>query len=367
MKDTRASRARLDCFAPFWAKNAYVYTTQNRIQSDPISMRALAGKDRVRFRRALLRWYDANRRDLPWRRTHDPYKIWISEVMLQQTRVAVVIERYKAFLKRFPSVRALSMARETAVLAEWSGLGYYRRARNLHAAARLIVRERRGEFPASAVDLRTLPGVGRYTAAAIASIAFGEPVAVVDGNVERVLSRVTAQALAGERMWFAAQELLDAQRPGDFNQAMMELGATVCLPAQPICVQCPVRKFCRTRGIVRNGARKPRQMRREIAYLLATRGDAVLLVRRPASKRLMPGMWELPELGVTGAERNQILFSLAHSITVTNYQVRVVGVDECETIGSPRSQRERWVRTNRLCEVPLTGLARKILRRAGVI
>ena len=335
------------------------------MQYNPISMAVLRSKDRVEFRAALLRWYQANRRDLPWRRTRDPYQIWISEIMLQQTRVAVVIDRYRRFLKRFPSVRALAGAGETAVLAEWSGLGYYRRARNLHASAKLIVREQGGKFTGWASDLKNLPGIGRYTAAAIASIAFDEPVAVVDGNVERVLLRVTGWKLAGERMWSAAQELLDKQKPGDFNQAMMELGATVCLPAQPLCGQCPVRRFCRTRGTSAGTKRKPRQKRREARYLLARRGDAVLLVRRPATHRLMPGMWELPEIRLPKDEPGRILFSLKHSITTTNYQVHAIEAGEhvpARTAGSGR-----WIKNARLSEIPLTGLTRKILRRAGAI
>lgn len=329
-------------------------------------MEALA-KDRVKFRRALLRWYGANCRDLPWRNTRDPYRIWVSEIMLQQTRVAVVIDRYRRFLKKFPSLRVLAAADETAVLAEWSGLGYYRRARNLHASAKLIVGEYGGKFPHTASDLRSLPGVGRYTAAAIASIAFGEPIAVVDGNVERVLSRVTGRTLAGEGVWSAAQENLDERRPGDFNQAMMELGATVCVPGQPLCEQCPVHRFCHTRGTSADAERKLRQKRQEAAYLLARRGDAVLLVRRPATHRLMPGMWELPEIQLPKNERVRILFSLKHSITVTNYQVHVVNAVGDARARTASSGSGRWIRNARLTEIPLTGLARKILRRAGSI
>ena len=328
---------------------------------------AVLAKDRAKFRRALLRWYQANRRDLPWRRTRDPYRIWVSEIMLQQTRVAVVIDRYRRFLKRFPSVRELAGAREMAVLAEWSGLGYYRRARNLHAAAKVIARDYGGRFSSSASDLRSLPGIGRYTAAAIASIAFGESVAVVDGNVERVLSRVNGRNLAGEHLWSAAQEILDERQPGDFNQAMMELGATVCLPAQPLCEQCPVHRFCRTRGTGAGTKRKPRQKRREAAYLLAQRGDAVLLVRRPTTHRLMPGMWELPETQLPKDKPGRILFSLKHSITVTNYQVHVINASGEAPASTASSGSERWIKDAQLSEIPLTGLARKILHRAGII
>src|SRR5579864_6582686 len=182
------------------------------------------------FRQRLLAWYDTNARDLPWRKSRDPYRVWVSEIMLQQTRVAAVIEHYREFLRRFPTVQKLARAREASVLATWSGLGYYRRARMLHAAAKVVASELGGKFPETSEGLRALPGVGRYTAAAIASIAFGERVAVVDGNVERVLARVAGRRLTGEDVWRAAGELLDAGRPGDFNQAMMELGAVVCTP-----------------------------------------------------------------------------------------------------------------------------------------
>src|SRR6202158_566939 len=200
------------------------------------------------LRTQLLAWYDAHARDLPWRESCDPYRVWVSEIMLQQTRVAAVIAHYQEFLRRFPTVEKLARAREASVLAAWSGLGYYRRARMLHAAAKKLVRDREGKFPTTAEELRELPGVGRYTAAAIASIAFDHPVAGVDGNVERLLQRVLGKMLATEELWTTANHLLATKRPGDFNQAVMELGATVCTPRQPKCLVCPVLEMCATRG-----------------------------------------------------------------------------------------------------------------------
>src|ERR1700686_3732793 len=200
------------------------------------------------LRQRLLQWYLAHARDLPWRESRDPYRVWLSEIMLQQTRVAAGIAHYHEFLHRFPTVRKLAAGRETSVLAAWSGLGYYRRARMMHAAAKVFVHEHGGKFPSTAEALLALPGVGRYTAAAIASIAFDEPIAVVDGNVERVLQRVSERPLGVEELWTAANHLLDAKRPGDSNQAMMELGATVCTPRAPGCLTCPVIKLCATRG-----------------------------------------------------------------------------------------------------------------------
>jgi A/G-specific adenine glycosylase len=313
--------------------------------------------DRDAFRVALLTWYRLNRRDLPWRRTRDPYRIWLSEIMLQQTRVATVLERYQQFVKRFPTVQKLAAAREVSVLAEWSGLGYYRRARNLHAAARIVVRDHGGEFPGTAAELRTLPGIGRYTAAAIASIAFNEPVALVDGNVERVIARLSGSNLTGERLWVKAEENLCREHPGDFNQAMMELGATVCGPAEPSCATCPVRKFCRIRGRHQPSRRSEAQVKRTIACALQCEAEAVLLTQRQAHEQLMPGMWELPQVALRATD--EPVFTVRHSITVTNYTVRVV-----RRAGTLEGA---WVKQSRLKKLPLTGLTKKILGRAGII
>jgi A/G-specific adenine glycosylase len=315
---------------------------------------------RQAFRRRLLSWYDRNRRNLPWRCTRDPYRIWISEVMLQQTRVAAVIAYYQRFLRRFPEVKTLAAAPEKAVLAAWSGLGYYRRARALHAAARTIVAEHGGELPRTASALRQLPGFGRYTAAAVASIAFGEPVAVVDGNVERVLSRLFGwKSENREAAWHTAPQLLAPSRPGDFNQAMMELGATVCLPREARCEVCPVFRWCNTRGRGQPGQRE-RRKRASLHYLLAQREGAVWLVQRARRASLMPSMWELPEVAKNGAQPDPRL-ALRHSITVTDYAVEV-------SRGEPPSGlRGRWVKRAQVEALPLTGLTRKILRRARFI
>ena len=210
----------------------------------------------ARLRTRLIEWYEQNRRDLPWRNRKDSYAIWVSEIMLQQTRVAVVVDRYQAFMTRFPSLVSLALAPEQDVLALWSGLGYYRRARMLHKAARFVADNYQGNLPETAEELRALPGIGAYTADAIASIAHGEPVAVVDGNVERVLCRLagwdsasrTGAAALRRKIDELAAQLVDPARPGDFNQALMELGATVCLPRKPQCQVCPVSGDCKTRG-----------------------------------------------------------------------------------------------------------------------
>jgi A/G-specific adenine glycosylase len=321
------------------------------------------------FRKSLLTWYDANARDLPWRRTDDPYCIWISEIMLQQTRVTAVLDYYARFLKLFPTVSSLAKASEPDVLAAWSGLGYYRRARQMHKAAQTIVQEHDSHLPETAEALRTLPGIGEYTSSAIASIAFGEAVAVVDGNVERVLLRLFGEdPTTVPRNWFRehANTLLDPKRPGDFNQSMMELGATICLPQRPLCLHCPVHNFCATRG--EHQPAPPKKMQsRQIAYVLLRRKQAgtthVLLEQRPASASLMPGMWELPEVPLQTTDEAEM--TLRHAITVTNYRVHVLGlsVEEAERRWTPRAHPRKWARPSDLATLPLTGLARKVLQK----
>ncbi len=313
---------------------------------------------RQEFRQRLLAWYDAHKRALPWRLDRDPYRVWLSEIMLQQTRVAAVLEHYRKFLQRFPTVEKLARAREASVLASWSGLGYYRRARLLHAAAKQVVAKPGGKFPPMARELLDLPGIGRYTAAAVASIAFNEPVAVVDGNVERVLERLLGAAMPGEEVWRQAENLLDPSRPGDFNQALMELGATVCLPKQPKCPSCPATELCATRGELAKPPKKSRQRKREIHYGLARHNGSVLLVQRPQDASLMPGMWELPEIA---AHEGTSSLTLRHSITVTDYTVRV------REASAPKNASGQWIPRSRLNQMALTGLARKILRAAQVI
>ena len=234
------------------------------------------------IRRQLLDWYEGAERDLPWRRTKDPYRIWLSESMLQQTRVETVIPYYDRFIERFPTLRALAVADEQDVLREWAGLGYYARARHLKLAAEQMLREHEGAVPRDAAALRSLPGIGRYTSGAIRSIAFNEPAAIVDANVRRVIARLVAEpALSDSDTWTKAEELVPDETPGRFNQALMELGSTVCTPRSPGCPACPLLQTCRaattghperypapkqkkpprevalTSGVVRRGRRAP--------------------------------------------------------------------------------------------------------------
>ncbi len=300
------------------------------------------------------------RRDLPWRRTRDPYRIWVSEIMLQQTRVAAVLDHYTLFFRSFPTLEELACASESSVLTAWSGLGYYRRARMMHAAAREIVQKRDGVFPSDSQSLLTLPGIGRYTAAAIASIAFGEAVAVVDGNVERVVQRVLGRKIEPAKLWGCAEKLLSREHPGDFNQAMMELGATICLPRDPKCLTCPVVNLCQTKGELNLSKTQAKQKKKELRYALNCTEDSVFLIQRPRHASLMPAMWELPELATKGKVSNRAWLTLKHSITVTDYRVHVLRTVRHDPEG-------RWIPKERLASIPLTGLARKILIAAELL
>ena len=262
------------------------------------------------FRRALLDWYGEHQRDLPWRRTHDPYAVWISEIMLQQTRVDQVRPYYDRFMERFPTVEHLGKAPLENVLKAWEGMGYYARARNLHRAARRVVDEHGGQIPDDPVRISDLPGIGPYTAAAILSIAFGRDCPVVDGNVVRVLSRLfhltdnPASSAARKRIDSLAGRLLASGRAGDYNQAMMELGATICTPRNPRCGECPVNPYCEARKLLPDPSvlpkKRPRAQRphRHVAAGIVHRDDKVLIVRRPA-EGLLGGLWEFPG-GVVG-------------------------------------------------------------------
>src|ERR1700674_2938211 len=272
-----------------------------------VSIVALPASDIGKFRRRLLTWFSARKRDLPWRRTKDPYRIWLSEIMLQQTRVAAVVPYYESFLVRFPNMKALARARAEAVLSHWAGLGYYSRARNLHRAAQEIEARHGGRFPSEHEAALALPGIGRYTTAAVLSIAYDKPLAVLDGNVARVLARLGAERgeLRAPALWrkleATAQELLAPRAPGDWNQAMMELGATVCIPKSPKCGECPVAEWCRARklGIAEQlpDARKKRAQVRvtlAAAVLLDPRGRTLLVRRAGGDGALFSRMWQFP-------------------------------------------------------------------------
>ncbi len=293
-----------------------------------MATRDFQGKTHRRLRTRLLEWYDRNRRELPWRRTSDPYAIWLSEVMLQQTQVATVIPYWERFLQRYPSVEALAEAPLPDVLAAWKGLGYYSRARNLHRAAQEVVARFGGKLPSTAAELLTLPGFGRYTAGAVASIAFGEPAPLVDGNVARVLSRLfEVEGLPGERarearLWALAGELVQGKRPGDFNQSLMEHGATVCRPESPLCLLCPVREECLAFRHGRVDELPPAKVRappRKMTLAVAVWAhEGRLLLARRAEKGLFGGLWELPAAEVEADTSD---------VEATSHLARALGVE----------------------------------------
>lgn len=257
-----------------------------------------------RIRKALLKWWDDGRRDLPWRRSEEPYAVWLAEVMLQQTRIETVIPYYERFLKRFATVESLAEAKTDEVLKLWEGLGYYGRARNLHKAARMVVHQYGGCFPNTAEELGKLPGVGRYTAGAVASIAFHEPTPAVDGNVIRVLCRLfcireePTKTAVRNNLWQLARMLVSTKRPGDFNQSMMELGATVCKVVQPNCDGCPLKRFCLARkngleAVLPHVPKAPKLPEYEIAAGLVFRNGRILITKRKP-EGLLGGLWEFP-------------------------------------------------------------------------
>jgi A/G-specific adenine glycosylase len=341
------------------------------------------------LRRKLLAWYRAHRRDLPWRRTRDPYAIWISEAMLQQTRVETVIPYWERFLARFPDVEALATADVGDVTALWAGLGYYSRARNLHRAAQLVMDRHAGQLPDDVDALRALPGVGRYTAGALASIAFDKPAPIVDGNVARVLARllgidadVRTRAVQ-DRLWNEADQLARGEDPGALNQSLMELGATVCTPRAPRCDGCPWADACWARAHgraeqlpVKSRASEPRRIEAVAAFL--ERGGRVLAVQRP-QRGLLGGLWELPGGEIAADEtperalarvlregiglaisRARSLGSVGHAFTHRLLRLHVYRAEP----GAGRVRRSgwdahRWVSADALAALPLGGPTRK--------
>jgi len=322
------------------------------------------------FRKALLGWYERHKRDLPWRGTRNAYHIWVSEIMLQQTRVAAVIPYYERFLARFPDPPSLAAAPEADVLAAWAGLGYYSRARNLQRAAAAITGA--GEFPRAFDEIRALAGVGDYTAAAIASIAFDLPHAVLDGNVMRVLSRLDndfSDIAAGKtrrRFQQRAQQLLHPSQPAAYNQAIMELGATVCLPKDPQCLLCPVSEWCAARG---NGTqpqlpvkgRRQAPVKVERTVLIIERGGRLLVWLRNHDSAKLKGFYELPDPErLPSAKPGRPVGEFRHSIT--NHQYRFT-VHRATVKHVPEGF--LWVARTDLSRLPVSTTTRKALACAA--
>ena len=321
----------------------------------------------------LLAWYRAGHRDLPWRRTSDAYRVWVSEIMLQQTRAQAVIPYYERFLARFPTVESLAASSEEEVLTLWSGLGYYSRARLMRRAAAGLASN--GGFPCDYGAIRALPGIGDYTAAAIASIAFGLPYAVLDGNVLRVVARVRndpadiAAPRTRERFRAAAQSWLDPRHAGEFNQALMELGATVCLPRHPLCLVCPLAAPCQAlaAGTVNQlpvKLRKTEPVRIEGVLLVVRQRGRVLLRRRHDGERRMAGFWDLPTpADLPRARIGEPFGAIRHTITHHHYTFEVRAASAARAPGDPFA----WFDPASLESIPLSTTARKALRLAGVL
>jgi A/G-specific adenine glycosylase len=335
------------------------------------------------FESKLLRWFDRVRRDLPWRRTTDPYAIWISEVMLQQTQVVTVIPYFERFLRKFPTVTALAAASLPEVLSLWSGLGYYARARNLHLAAQAIVAHHEGRLPASVVELLELPGFGRYTAGAVASIAFGLQAPLVDGNVSRVLTRLYAidDSKREKRIWQLAEQLVPAKRPGDFNQALMELGATICLPSRPLCLLCPLRTDCRAHAQGRVEQLPPRKERAarkglQLAVAVCRRGPRLLVMRRDDGG-LFGGLWELPSAALPalaallGAKAivGERLGTVTRTLTHRDLTLELWSAKAGAVLKAPPSgyQAVQWVTAGQLSSLGISSATRAVLKHLDFV
>ena len=363
----------------------------------------LNGRELAAFRKQLLGWFRQFQRDLPWRRTTDPYRIWLSEIMLQQTRVAAVIPYYERFVQRFPDVHALAAAPEDEVLRLWSGLGYYGRARNLQKAAQQIMTKGGGQFPARLEDALALPGIGNYTAAAILSIAYGKQLAVLDGNVARVLARLGAihGDIREPQRWVQLQEtangLLDARSPGDWNQAMMELGATLCTPKSPQCLLCPIAQFCEGRKLgfaeslpEKKTKRATVQIILAAAVLVNGKGETVLLPPPQNAKEkasadhiptLVSRMWHFPTVSVTsepGATLAAFLGKIMPHVQSRKWRLVPAGKVRhtvtyraitllpflIETRNLPFLQGAKQVPLNDISSLPVSNLTRKVARAA---
>ncbi len=340
-------------------------------------------------RRNMLRWFDRHARDLPWRHTHAAYPVWLSEIMLQQTQVATVVEYYGRFLERFPTIDTLARADENEVLRYWEGLGYYRRAQQLHRAARRIVAEHGGTFPRSMDEVRALPGIGRYTAGAILSIAFGQRQPVVEANTTRLYCRLLALAGEPQRaatqrlLWSFAEQILPRKRPGDFNQAAMELGSIICTPRQPQCSCCPVANQCQARvqGVQTQipAPRKRVESTTVEEAAVAIRHKELVLLRRIPPGRRWAGLWDFPRFTLEPPATRQLPERLAAEVknitgltiamprhfatlrhTVTRFQITLYCYEAtCRRLAHTNNG-WRWIPMEELSNYPLSVTGRKI-------
>lgn len=365
----------------------------SRSNKDPFTVEGSHRK----LARLLLAWFAEHHRKLPWRETRDLFRIWVSEIMLQQTQVAAVIPYYERFLAAFPTVAELAAASEEQVLRQWEGLGYYRRARQLHAAAKKIVDEHASEFPREFALVRALPGIGRYTAGAILSIGLDQRLPILEANTVRLLSRLTAFAgdtasTAGQKfLWDVAEQILPKKHAGLFNQALMELGSQVCTPRQPKCDECPLAALCEARKLGLTASipapKKPKRFEDVVeATVVIRRGSKVFVRRREADER-WAGMWDFPRFGSAAGTQHkarvqslaastteqtgitfdgaELLTTLRHGvtrfrITLHCYQAQFAGTQRRKS--TTKDQQQAWVKVGALEELPLSVTARKIAR-----
>jgi A/G-specific adenine glycosylase len=352
----------------------------------PVKMNRLASK--------LLAWYHANKRTLPWRGHASAYAVWVSEIMLQQTRVEAVIPYFEKWMRLFPTVQALATASEQDVLNAWEGLGYYSRARNLHKAAKIVVDQYNGELPRDLDELRKLPGIGRYTLGAIASIAFGMDVSALDGNIKRVYARlfdvdVPVDSTAGEKiLWQLADKNLPKGHAGDYNQALMDLGATICVPKNPRCLICPVMKLCEARQNGTQNLRPVKMPKKDVPHYVHAAAviierNKVLLAQRP-SQGLLGGMWEFPNGRVNGdpaaelpkalktgyhlrlrlkgsptTRKKEALGTVEHGYSHFSVTVHVF---PCELVSMPQETKLKWASLNKLDAFPMGKIDRQIAK-----
>jgi A/G-specific adenine glycosylase len=335
----------------------------------------------------LLRWFEKNGRDLPWRKTQDPYAIWVSEIMLQQTRVATVIPYYQEFLKLFPTVRHLAKANLLEVLKTWEGLGYYSRARNLHRASKIVLKEFNGKVPDNLRDLLSLPGVGRYTAGAILSIAYNKEAPILDGNVKRVLSRLFAVSdnqRIGESeglLWQISESLIPKGRTDSFNQALMDLGSMICMPRKPLCSRCPLHPICKGYLSGRPESYPPRAIKRKIPHMTAVsaviHNDGKVLLNRRPPKGLLGGLWEFPNWNIKDKRRlglrlrNHIKKEMGMNVkveepigslqqTFSHFKL-TLHVFQCKALD--RGGKGKWVPIQKLHLFPMSRIHRRIAEK----
>ena len=370
-------------------------------RNSPIFLSDAASTERAKFRRRLLKWFDANQRDLPWRKNRTPYRIWISEIMLQQTQVATVIDYYRRFIKRFPTVKKLAAADQSEVLKLWEGLGYYRRARQLHAAAQAVVENHGGKFPETFEDVLALPGIGRYTAGAILSISLDQQQPILEGNTIRLFARLMKMkddpksSASQKELWKFSESLVPRKRAGDFNQALMELGSEVCTPTSPKCSQCPIIQFCPTfvdglQDQIPASSKKMKYENIHEAVVLVVRNpkgrrNHEILVRQCGAGERWTGLWDFPRFVIPGSGETQSLEDQVKTMSgldvsicptgiqmkhaVTRFRIKL-DVYECDSVKGRLSRKNdatlRWVTSDELLSLPMSTTGRKIAERCCV-